>query len=194
MKYCDRSPLTVYPNTRLSRAYSMFQKLGMRHLPVVSETGLVQGMITRKNLMAYLLTEEKEQELIKIRNVQIGAKRFLARRRRESDAWFEQHSTSNATTQEMTQSEFRKSIVAFRLGPKDLLPDPLPIERQEELMTFVNASSAGTIINKSMYRILLAKAREWRLNIMGDTNWLSLSYVDKLQTIAHVREWRHHDF
>jgi len=283
MKYCDRSPLTVYPNTRLSRAYSMFQKLGMRHLPVVSETGMVQGMITRKNLMAYLLTEEKEQELIKIRNVQIGAKRFLARRRRESDAWFEQqstsnteemtlidfrksmlafrlgltdflptpleesqqeelmtfidassagsviskskfklflakvrqwrlktmsditwarvsdawfeqHSTSNATTQEMTQSEFRKSIVAFRLGPKDLLPDPLPIERQEELMTFVNASSAGTIINKSMYRILLAKAREWRLNIMGDTNWLSLSYVDKLQTIAHVREWRHHDF
>ena len=33
MHYCDRGPLTVHPHTTVARAYSVFRKLGLRHLP-----------------------------------------------------------------------------------------------------------------------------------------------------------------
>merc|ERR1711991_1301825 len=33
--FMERSPLTVYPHTRLGRAYEIFQKLGLRHMPVI---------------------------------------------------------------------------------------------------------------------------------------------------------------
>jgi chloride channel 7 len=77
LKYCDRSPLTVYPNTRLSRAYSMFQKLGMRHLCVITNKGEICGIITRKNLMGFLLTDQTAKELIHIRRVQRQIRLFV---------------------------------------------------------------------------------------------------------------------
>lgn len=77
IKYCDRSPVTVYPHTRLNRAYNLFRKLGMRHLVVVDNSGCAVGMITRKELMAYLLTDQKNKELIKIRRAQMAMRRFL---------------------------------------------------------------------------------------------------------------------
>ena len=120
--------------------------------------------MTRKNLMHYLLTDQKEQELIKVRNVQRGARRFLARRRHESDAWFNKHLTS---TTEMTLSDFHKSIFAFRLGLADFLPDPLEENQQKELMAFIDAPPAGSTISKIMFRKLLAKARQWRLKTMN---------------------------
>jgi hypothetical protein len=33
MHYCDRGPLTVHPHTTVARAYMVFRKLGLRHLP-----------------------------------------------------------------------------------------------------------------------------------------------------------------
>ena len=77
LKYCDRSPLTVYPNTRLSRAYSVFQKMGMRHLCVITNKGEVCGIITRKNLMGFLLTDQTAKELIHIRRVQRQIRLFI---------------------------------------------------------------------------------------------------------------------
>jgi chloride channel 3/4/5 len=89
LKYADRSPLTVFPNTRLSRAYRVFQKLGMRHLPVCNNLGEVVGMLTRKNLMHYLLTDNKETEIMKIKRVQRGARNYLKYRREKSDKLFD---------------------------------------------------------------------------------------------------------
>lgn len=45
-------------------------------------------MLTRKNLMHYLLTDQKETELMKIRRVQRGAKKYLEYRREKSDKLF----------------------------------------------------------------------------------------------------------
>jgi CBS domain-containing protein len=92
MKYADRSPLTVFPNTRLSRAYTVFQKLGMRHLPVCNTSGEIVGILTRKNLMHYLLTDQKNVELMKIREVQRGARNYLKSRKIKSDKLFDQFS------------------------------------------------------------------------------------------------------
>ena len=39
MHYCDRGPLTVHPHTTVARAYSVFRKLGLRHLPVIARNG-----------------------------------------------------------------------------------------------------------------------------------------------------------
>ena len=89
LKYADRSPLTVFPNTRLSRAYTVFQKLGMRHLPVCDTNGEVVGMITRKNLMHYLLTDQDKVELMHIRRVQRGVREYLEHRRQKSDKIFD---------------------------------------------------------------------------------------------------------
>ena len=57
LQFGDRSPLTVHPHTRIGRAYEVFRKLGMRHLPVVDLEGDAVGMITRKDLMTYRLKE-----------------------------------------------------------------------------------------------------------------------------------------
>ena len=161
MKFCDRSPLTVYPNTRLSRAYSVFQKLGMRHLPVVNEIGLVQGMITRKNLMHYLLTDQKEQELIKVRNVQRGARRFLARRRAQSDTYFKKYTDSTT----MGMDAYKLAISKFKLT-NDVLPDPMENDQLEDCLTFIDAEPLFNLTNSITlleFRICLAKARQWRL-------------------------------
>ena len=86
LKYCDRSPLTVYPHTRLSRAYSVFRKLGMRHLPVIDQDGSVVGIITRKDLMQYLLSDQTAQEVIKIKRVQRQVRLFLASKKKTAAA------------------------------------------------------------------------------------------------------------
>ena len=57
LQFGDRSPLTVHPHTRIGRAYEVFRKLGMRHLPVVNLDGDAVGMLTRKDLMTYRLKE-----------------------------------------------------------------------------------------------------------------------------------------
>jgi CBS domain-containing protein len=49
----DRSPITVFPRTPVSRAYTLFRKLGMRHLCVVDGRGRAVGMVTRKDLMTF---------------------------------------------------------------------------------------------------------------------------------------------
>ena len=73
----ERSPLTVYPHTRLGRAYEVFQKLGLRHLPVIRSNGSIVGILTRKNLQTYLL--ERNSALARIQAVFRGK---LARIRR----------------------------------------------------------------------------------------------------------------
>lgn len=61
VEYMDRSPITVYPHTPLSRAFIIFRKLGMRHLCVIDRHGKAQGIITRKDLMTYRLEECAEE-------------------------------------------------------------------------------------------------------------------------------------
>lgn len=63
MDYADRSPITVFPHTTVARAYSIFRKLGLRHLVVIQRNGQVCGMITRKDLMLYKLVDYHQREL-----------------------------------------------------------------------------------------------------------------------------------
>jgi len=160
LKFCDRSPLTVYPNTRLSRAYSLFQKLGMRHLTVVCDKGYVKGMITRKNLMHYLLTEADEQEAIKIKRVQRRVKLFLARRHTFSDNYYMRHATDK---ENMTVPEFTAAVSKFKLvqEPFDAFDDVLEGERLNECLAFIGRPSYDTV-SKAEFRIFLAKLRQWR--------------------------------
>ena len=57
LDYCDRSPITVYPTTKVARAFELFRKLGMRHLCVVNNHGVLVGMVTRKDLMTFRLED-----------------------------------------------------------------------------------------------------------------------------------------
>jgi chloride channel 7 len=70
MEYADRSPITVFPHTTVARAYSIFRKLGLRHLVVLERDGRVCGMITRKDLMLYKLVEHHQRELDLIKRLQ----------------------------------------------------------------------------------------------------------------------------
>ena len=63
MDYADRSPITVFPHTTVARAYSIFRKLGLRHLVIIERNGRACGMITRKDLMLYKLVEYHQREL-----------------------------------------------------------------------------------------------------------------------------------
>lgn len=40
-----------------ARAYEIFRKLGMRHMCVVDNSGMLAGLLTRKNLMTFTLDD-----------------------------------------------------------------------------------------------------------------------------------------
>jgi hypothetical protein len=86
----------------------VFQKLGMRHLPVCDNKGEVVGILTRKNLMHYLLTDQKETELMKIRRVQRGARKYLKYRKLKANKLFQQFATSDQ--EHMTFEEMEKAM------------------------------------------------------------------------------------
>ena len=68
--FMERSPLSVYPHSRLGRAYEVFQKMQLRHLAVTNKSGVVVGMLTRKDLQDYLI--QKNASLAKIQAVMRG--------------------------------------------------------------------------------------------------------------------------
>jgi CBS domain-containing protein len=77
-QYCDRSPLSVSSGTTVARAYSLFTKLGLRHLVVTGGTdGRVVGMVTRKDLMVFRITEFKEIEMQRIIDMQRSVRQQL---------------------------------------------------------------------------------------------------------------------
>lgn len=53
LDYADRSPLTIVPHAKVARAFELFRKLGMRHLCVVNNMGMLIGILTRKDLMTF---------------------------------------------------------------------------------------------------------------------------------------------
>lgn len=57
MNFADRSPITTVPHAKVARAFEIFRKLGMRHMCVIDSDGAVAGMITRKDLMTYKISE-----------------------------------------------------------------------------------------------------------------------------------------
>lgn len=59
-RYMNPSPYTVYPNTPVPQVFNLFRSMGLRHLPVVDHTGLLQGIITRHNLTHEFLEMCKE--------------------------------------------------------------------------------------------------------------------------------------
>lgn len=46
----NRGAYTVTQNCPLSKAYSLFTQMGLRHLPVLGKDGTVAGIVTRSNL------------------------------------------------------------------------------------------------------------------------------------------------
>ena len=57
MDYADRSPITTVPHAKVARAFDVFRKLGMRHMCVTDNEGMLVGMITRKDLMTFRLAD-----------------------------------------------------------------------------------------------------------------------------------------
>ena len=57
LDWADRSPITVYSHTTVARTFEIFRKLGMRHLCVIDSSGLLAGIVTRKNLMQFKLDD-----------------------------------------------------------------------------------------------------------------------------------------
>ncbi len=78
MQYCDRSPLSVAVTSTVARAYSVFRKLGLRHLVVKQQDGKVVGMVTRKDLMVFKLVDYQARELELVKNLQQHMKDRLA--------------------------------------------------------------------------------------------------------------------
>lgn len=57
LNFADRSPITVVPHTKVARAFGIFRKLGMRHMCVVDDDYRLVGMLTRKDMMTYKISE-----------------------------------------------------------------------------------------------------------------------------------------
>ena len=61
--YCERSPISVLKTTTVSRAYEIFRKLRLRHLVVCGNNAVVEGFLTRKDLMVYRIVQQKKRDL-----------------------------------------------------------------------------------------------------------------------------------
>lgn len=51
--YMNPSPYTVYITSSLARIFYLFRALGLRHLLVVNDSNIVQGIVTRKDLAKF---------------------------------------------------------------------------------------------------------------------------------------------
>lgn len=162
LKYCDRSPLTVYTTTRLSRAYVVFRKLGMRHLPVIDNDGTVYGMLTRKNLMGYLLTDQRQKELIMIRRVQRAARKFIVNRRAFIDKLFVEFTESDRAGR-MTTDQLKMCLRVVRVRAGTSSPEDNGILQAEVdgvvREVFENPGESG--ISRAQFDELLSKATHW---------------------------------
>jgi len=98
--YCDRSPLSVQTSTTVARAYEVFTKLGLRHLVVLGFRGKVQGLVTRKDLMVYRITDFKEKEIYYIKLMQLVIRKKLKKMR-----FYERSNLSRATSKKGTELE-----------------------------------------------------------------------------------------
>lgn len=54
--YCNPSFYVTHEGASLSKAYSQFRELGLRHLIVIPNPGQVTGIITRKDLLPEMLS------------------------------------------------------------------------------------------------------------------------------------------
>merc|ERR1711871_929273 len=163
LKYCDRSPLTVYTTTRLSRAYVVFRKLGMRHLPVISSDGTVYGMITRKNLMAYLLTDQRQKELIMIKRVQRATRKFIKIRRAFIDNIFGEFANSE-NSELMTLDELKMCVRTVRIRARtSSLDDEETLQTEiDRVVREIFGEAAERGISKSQLGACLSKAIHWQ--------------------------------
>merc|ERR1712072_174313 len=55
--YMHRNPITVFTDTKCSRAFRIFRSQGYRHLCVIDHEGVPCGMLTRKDLQVYKIFE-----------------------------------------------------------------------------------------------------------------------------------------
>ena len=55
----NSSPYTVHNTMPVSQTFSLFRGLGLRHLPVIDQVGVVVGIITRHDL-----TEERLKTIL----------------------------------------------------------------------------------------------------------------------------------
>jgi chloride channel 7 len=163
LKYCDRSPLTVYTTTRLSRAYIVFRKLGMRHLPVIDSDGTVYGMLTRKNLMGYLLTDQRQKELIMIKRVQRATRKFIAIRRIFVDKMFAEF-TESSTAERMTIEQLKTCVRVLRVRARTSSPEDEAIMQADVdgVMREVFANPDDSGVSRAQFGKLLSKATYWK--------------------------------
>jgi hypothetical protein len=84
----------------VARAYEVFTKLGLRHLVVIGFRGKVQGLVTRKDLMVYRITDFKEKEIYYIKLMQLVIRKKLKKMR-----FYERSNLSRATSKKGTELE-----------------------------------------------------------------------------------------
>lgn len=68
----------------------------MRHLVVVNSVSAAVGMITRKDLMGYLLQDQRRKELILIIKIQARARAHIWKRRMQAKRVVQQYASHEA--------------------------------------------------------------------------------------------------
>lgn len=81
--YVDLSAYHVRDVMCISRTYSIFQNMGLRHLPVVNRHNHVVGILTRKNFVGDRMYERIEEADVKAKE---AARRDRRKRRQREDA------------------------------------------------------------------------------------------------------------
>ncbi|CAI7991010.1 Chloride transport protein 6 [Geodia barretti] len=76
------SPYTISYQARLPQVFNLFRTMGLRHLPIMQDSGIVVGIITRHDLTHERLHELRHQKKIRERATQ-RANRRLRRNRRK---------------------------------------------------------------------------------------------------------------
>ena len=61
--YVNTSAHSIRTDMSIQRAYNMFRSLGLRHLVITDHQSQVVGIITRKDLMGYIVVSKLKQIL-----------------------------------------------------------------------------------------------------------------------------------
>ena len=137
----------------------------MRHMPVINQAGCICGIITRKDLMAHMLTEQRYTDLIKIKRVQRAMRKFLESHRKRLKMLFAMYAKTNPRA--LNKEELQALVLQYHRNLVVGDTSNLSLKDTQSLMDYILESNQGPDNDSNFLLVddladVLVRVRRWK--------------------------------
>jgi hypothetical protein len=134
----------------------------MRHLPVIDNGGKIAGIMTRKDLMRFLIVEQEYRELSMIRRVQRAARVFIADRRKKYARLFLEFAIVNPGR--LNLAELKALALCYRERSLQGGNVPLTAKQEASMMDVLLKGETVHVVLAAQLPGVLTKLRQWHFS------------------------------